>query len=306
MNREAPITVVIVTYNSSDTVSAPLVALADSHAEGLVRAIIVDNASTDDTAATVTLRFPWVEIVANRENLGFGRACNVGLSMARSDYVLFLNPDAVLPLPALTKLRAHLEDHASTAIVAPAIVEPGGSVQKIHPLPTPWRVIAAAGGWGSPRSRAVEPGDPPRQSDWLCGAVLLARRKLLVEMGGFDPRFFLYFEETDLCRRIAAAGHELWTVGQAVATHISGASAATTNEEMRRSEISKHYYESRYYYLRKHFGTVAAGSAELGELAILGLRAALKRAIGRTDRRFRERLRAPLLRSPTQPPSRPL
>lgn len=298
MSRSAPITVVIVTYNSAGTVDAALEALADGHAAGTVRVIVVDNASTDDTAGSIESRFPWVDVVASKENVGFGRGCNIGLSMAEGEYVLFLNPDAVLPVPALAVLQEHLEQHPQAAVVAPAILNPSGAAQKIHPLPTPWRVFAAAAGWRIPPSEPIPPGSAPRRTDWLCGAVLLTRREVMVELGGFDPRFFLYFEETDLCRRVCEAGHELWVTGAAVASHLAGASTAKTNETMHGQDISKHYYESRFYYLRKHFGVIAAAVAECAELTVVGMRSLVKRLTGRRDSRFRDRLRAPILRSP--------
>jgi GT2 family glycosyltransferase len=186
-------------------------------------------------------------------------------------------------------------------MVAPAIRESDGSWQHTGGLLTPWGMIrAVAGSWAQPPgARTIREGDAPVRTDWLCGAALMVRSKLFRELGGFDPRFFLYFEETDLCRRAAKAGAELWAVGSAVAEHSSGASALVAGEVLRGSRSRDHFFRSRFYYLAKHHGYFQAVSAELAELVFLAFHSLRHRLRGRRGSGpFGERLRAPLLRTP--------
>jgi GT2 family glycosyltransferase len=132
---------------------------------------------------------------------------------------------------------------------------------------------------------------------------MMVRSEAFREVGGFDPRFFLYFEETDLCRRLRTAGWELWAVGSASATHLEGASARKVEPGLAPGEcLSDHYFRSRYYFLSKHYGLLAAAASEAAEILILAARDLLKAILARPAR---HELRSRLKRSIFQPPSRP-
>jgi GT2 family glycosyltransferase len=117
------------------------------------------------------------------------------------------------------------------------------------------------------------------------------------QLRGFDPRFFLYWEETDLCRRAQDAGFEVWALGAAVAHHVVGESSRGEDARFGRS-IAKHYYQSRYYYMVKHHGVLAATSAELAEFLLLGAEAFLDLVRARGLSRLRPRLKAAPLTMP--------
>jgi GT2 family glycosyltransferase len=274
--------------------------LQASHARGSLDCIVVDNASGDGTPARVRESEPWVELIDAGENLGFGRACNLGAARVETPYILFLNPDATLPAEALETLVAFLDEHPQAGIVAPAIREPEGGLQLAGGIPTPWRVVRAAAGLPNsyPGRRAVVPGDAAFETDWVCGAVLLIRRELFEALEGFDPRFFLYFEETDLCLRAARHGAQLWAVGAAVATHENAASAVTAKSDFYRDCIAEHFFQSRYYFLVKHHGRFRAAFAELAEVAATALNSLLRRLTGRGVGDVGIRLRSPILELP--------
>jgi len=125
----------------------------------------------------------------------------------------------------------------------------------------------------------------------------MIRTALVRQLAGFDPRFFLYWEEMDVCKRAEDAGFETWAVGTAVAHHIGGAS--TSRDDTRVGGcIAMHYFQSRYYYMIKHHGWFAATAAELIEYGLLGLRSLVDLARGRGLSRFRPRRMAPLLSLP--------
>lgn len=292
-------TVVVVTYNAARTIGPLLDALTPAHERLGTRCVVVDNASADGTLDLVRGAYPWVTAVPSGGNVGFGRGCNLGFEYTQTRYVLFLNPDAVMSLAALTTLETFMEDHPRAGACAPAIRE-GDELQAAGLLATPRTVLRAAVGLRKayPQSRPIRPGEVPFRTPWVCGAALMMRSEVFRSVGGFDPRFFLYFEETDLLRRTEAAGWEIWAVGQAVIDHEGAGAAKDTGQSLVGGCIAEHYFESRYYYLTKHHGRVAAAVTEAGEVAALLARAALKRGLGRADSRFRQRIAAPLFRGP--------
>jgi N-acetylglucosaminyl-diphospho-decaprenol L-rhamnosyltransferase len=129
----------------------------------------------------------------------------------------------------------------------------------------------------------------------LCGAVVLVRKSLLDSIGGFDPRYFLYFEETDLWRRAARAGWELWAIGEAVASHSQGGSAKADGRRLYHGCIAEHFFRSRFEYMCAHFGWSKAAAAELVELGLMTTRAATRALRGGASNDFWTRLGAPVL-----------
>lgn len=301
------VTVVIVTFESMRTIADALNHLQEAHQSGVAQVVLVDNASSDGTAQFVEQHYPWVNVIANDWNAGFGRACNIGIDISASPYILLLNPDASLPLPEIQKLVQFMEENPSAALCAPAIQEDAGSHQSSGALTNPWRVLLKPllPRWAGRGQHECRPGEAPFQTDWLCGAILLSRREAIQDFGGFDPRFFLYFEETDLCMRALNRGWELWSVGTAVGRHLNGASAAQVTAPMMWGTISQHYFQSRFYYLVKHFGWPAAVSAEVGEVAFMALRASIDRLRGRQYPYLKARLQAPILKLPAAAPAAP-
>ncbi len=299
----ADVTAVIVTYNSEDTIDTALWSLLPSYRAGLSQCLVVDNASTDGTVECVQ-QHPWVTLIRSERNVGFGRGCNLGLQHVSSRYVLFMNPDAVISQGNLKRLLDFMRSHPRAGLVGPAIVESDGQLQTAGGLPTPFGILGQAAGRPSHSSgrRPIRPGASSFQTDWLCGALLLAPTQLMQDLRGFDDRYFLYFEETDLCRRVQAAGYELWAVGEATAYHTANHSALQTRQDLYAGCIAEHYFASRFYYLAKHYGLAAATVTEAVELVLLTLRAAMTLVKGQTDHLVATRFRAPKFRFPRMMP----
>ncbi|SHG11373.1 hypothetical protein SAMN04487965_3310 [Microbulbifer donghaiensis] len=296
------VSVVIVTHNSIAVLPEALNSIRASYEAGLVaECVVVDNASIDGTADWVRKQHAWCQLIADGRNLGFGRGCNVGIERTSGSYILLLNPDATLPHKDLQRMVEFLEAKPRAGVVAPAIREPDGELQAAGGLLTPKSLIKnMLGTVADPEVRPIHPGDPPFITSWVCGAVVLLKREMLDQIGGFDPRFFLYFEETDLWWRAREAGWQIWAQGEAVATHENAASAKTTGQELYAGCIAQHYFESRFYYLCKHFGWPAAALAELAEIGILTAKAAARFVQRRPDDALRARISAPILRAPAR------
>jgi GT2 family glycosyltransferase len=295
--RAARVTAVVVTYRSADTVGTALDSLRPSHDAGLLDCIVVDNASDDGTADLVRAQHRWVRLLEAGGNLGFARGNNLALPHVRTPEVLFLNPDAALGPADLRALLAFLDRHPAAGAVGPLLCDAAGSTRPLHPFPTPGRVVRAALRPAAPPP-PPPPGAPPQRADWLCGAALLVRRSMLEELVGFDPRFFLYFEETDLCYRASRRGYETWLHPGATARHTAHASARTTRRGLYHGCIAEHYFASRYYYLLKHYGGARATAAELVDFALTAARAAVRRLRGLAADDLLARLRARCLRTP--------
>lgn len=298
---EPRVTTVMVTYNSRATLPRALAGIKASFDRGLCECIVVDNDSNDGTAEYLRQEHTWVHLLATGENLGFGRGNNRGFARATTEYVLLLNPDADLAPGALEELIAFLDREPKVGIVGPAIREPGHRDQPAFRFPVPSSLLRAAlgrlGGRGAILTEAIEARR--YRVDWLCGAVLLVRRSLLQTIQGFDPRFFLYFEETDLCLRARNAGFETWVLGDVVGGHYGGISTKAVRRPMWEGCIAEHYFRSRYYYMRKHFGFLRATAAELAEVAIITVHGAAKALLGKPNGgRVKLRWSSPILKMP--------
>ena len=297
-SRSSPlVTAVIVTYQSEKTIAATLAALQRCHDDGLLDAIIIDNNSTDSTQDIVRASTPWAHHEFTGINNGFGRGCNLGFASVRTRYAIFINPDAIVEPNALKIMLEFMEANTDVGIVGPAIIhggEPSAKVlQHTGQRPTPLTILRDALPFQGAHSISwpIVPGSEPTRTGWVCGAVLMIRTEIMKRLGGFDPRFFLYWEEFDLCRRADDIGYETWAVGAALAYHAGGASSASDNTRIHGC-IAKHFYQSRHYYMTKHHGAVAASSAELAEFALIAIRALVRRIPG-------ARLGAPAFSTPS-------
>ncbi len=227
--------VVIVSYRTRDrTVRAAESALA----EGTDRVVVVDNASDDGTVGTLRgIADERLTVFENPRNAGFGAACNQGAAACGDvRHLLFLNGDTVVLPGALSALVQALDDDPDVGIAGPALIDDGGAHQASRrgdPTPlallhqhTALRFVRV----GSAAYRRYKSPNPKAAVEVLMGAALAVRASVFRAAGGFDPRYFLYFEEADLCRRVRAAGHTIRLVDYAVIQHAGGVSAAREPE----------------------------------------------------------------------------
>jgi N-acetylglucosaminyl-diphospho-decaprenol L-rhamnosyltransferase len=297
------VTTVTVTYNSAATIAQTLSSMYPSVLSGINRYVVVDNQSSDGTADLVARDFPWVKVIRSTGNLGFARGCNLGFQEVETPYVLFLNPDAVVTDNALRTLLDFMECNTDVAISAPATRLGDTGYQNVGMLTTPGQLVRSALGSRRPYSQArtVSAGELPTETNWVCGAIMLVRSSSYVRAGGFDPRYFLYFDETDLFLRIHAQGERIFVVGAAEAIHIGAASSKGSDDLMTHGCITEHYYRSRYYYLVKNFGLSVAIAAELSSITFDIVRY-LRSVILRRSCTGREKpWRRPFLKFPAQP-----
>ena len=219
--------------------------------------LVIDNASADDTLAMVRAEFPAVTLIVNPTNRGFAAACNQGIAASTSEFVLLLNPDALLDPPALETLLNVMRTEPTTGACGPRILNTDGTLQlSCRAFPTLRSLIcdelhlgALFGnrGWFTGYRLSAGPLDRTREVDQLMGSCLLLRRTALAQVGPMDERFFVYFEEVDLCQRLKEAGWRVRFIHDAVITHIGGQSSKTD------SRASLRYrYASLFAYFQKY------------------------------------------------------
>ncbi|WP_089883771.1 glycosyltransferase family 2 protein [Citreimonas salinaria] len=277
------ILVIILNYRTAPmTLRAARAALAAM--QGLkAELIIVDNASGDGSdlaLAQALAQEDWarsapVRLILSDVNNGFGAGNNIGMRAGMSDgtqpdYVYLLNSDAFPEADAIATLVAYLEAHPEAGIAGSYTQgEDGAPHETAFRFPSVWSEIEDAARTGPVtrllRRHVVSPGIPAESGpvDWLAGASMMIRRSVLDRIGAFDETFFLYFEETDLCRRAADAGHERHFVRESRVVHIGSASTGLK----RRARVPAYWFDSRRHYFRKTHGLAYACAATLGHLA---------------------------------------
>jgi N-acetylglucosaminyl-diphospho-decaprenol L-rhamnosyltransferase len=247
--------VLIINHNTRDQLRACLATIAPCEAR---RVVVVDNASTDDSAAMVREAFPWVDVCANQANPGYGAAANQGLAACEAPYVLLLNSDTRLQPETLKALEQYLDANPRAAIVGPRLLNPDGTLQpSCYPFPTPLHVFLQESGLGHwlaalpfLRGRYLRawPHARSRVVPWVLGAALGLRREALRAVRGFDPSFFMYAEEVDLAYRLSKAGWQTHFTPSTSIIHIGGAST-----RQQRTRMMVQYFISLQHFYRQHF-----------------------------------------------------
>jgi GT2 family glycosyltransferase len=251
------VSVVLVAHNSSDCVERALgsiPALLSSSGRGDARPIVptevvlVDNASTDGTVELVRTGFPLVRVIEVEKNLGFGRACNLAAKETTGDLILFLNPDAWLVSSCLDDLVRAMEADLRVGLAVPHLQYPEGrrqfdwgpTIGVVGEVIQRLRNAFESRTWvhdGLPRLLRFF-GDP----GWHTAACALVRRCAWEEVGGFDPGYFLYFEDADLGLRLRRAGWRLIRVNRALAVHDKKGPSASVDRLVRYRESQLRFY----------------------------------------------------------------
>jgi GT2 family glycosyltransferase len=272
MAADAPdVSVLVVNYNTAHLLGELFSALDASRGGLRVQVIVVDNASRDGSVDILRKKYPNVELIENRTNVGFGRANNQALPRIRGRYVLLLNTDAFVATDTLEKTVDFMDSHPCCGVLGVKLVGRDGVLQpSCRYFPTPWNVFLARSGLARffPSSRLVDDmswdHESVRECDWVPGCYYLVRREVIERVGLFDPRYFLYYEEIDHCRRVRQANWSVVYYPFTQVVHRGGESAASdaplTNAGR---QISVLQLESEFLYFRKYFGVVGVVAAAL-------------------------------------------
>ena len=261
--KEATVTlsVVLVNYNTAHLLDEVFGAL-EAASEGVsLQIIVVDNASRDNSLEVLRTRYPHVELIANTTNVGFGRANNQALPLVRGRYVLLLNTDAFVSPDSLRTTLACMEQHPRCGILGVRLVGRDGALQpSCRYFPTPFNGFILVTGLTRffPSVRMVDDMQwdhaALRECDWVPGCYYLMRRELIEQVGLFDPRYFLYYEEVDHCFAAKRAGWQVLYCPDTTVVHIGGESAKADDKLTAARQISTLQIESELIFFRKHHG----------------------------------------------------
>jgi GT2 family glycosyltransferase len=317
--------VIIVSYNTRELLRACLESLRGCALP--LHVVVVDSASSDDSAAMVRAAFPDLCLIEPGRNVGFAAGNNLGLQvlfetsrqetrderhaagetrapvsrLLSPDYVLFLNPDTIVHPGALEALAAFLDAHPRVGAAGPRLLNPDGSVQTAaFRFPTlamtlldlfpPGEALPGRlyNSWWHGRYPQERDGRAPFPIDHPLGACILARRALVEQIGGMDEQFFMYAEEIDWCYRARRAGWAIWQVPESRVTHVGGAATSQF-----RTRMLVALYESRLRFFRKHYSPrfvrrhIQIVRAGMLRATLLAWRSYLSGRLGRAELRAR-------------------
>ena len=223
--------------------------------------IIVDNASSDGSVEFITEKFPEVNLIANDKNLGFGKANNQALKIAKGKYILLINPDAIVSEDTFTKMISFFESHPSVGLAGCKILNPDGTLQLAcrRSFPGPWTSFCKVTGLSNlfPNSRlfarynlTYKDENQSYEVDAISGSFMMMKREVYEKTSGFDEDYFMYGEDLDLCYRIQQAGYKVYYVHETQIIHYKG-------ESTRRSSLdeTKFFYDAMHLFVKKHLSS---------------------------------------------------
>jgi GT2 family glycosyltransferase len=233
------VSIVTVTYRSVDCIAECIASVLRQ--EGVkTEMIVVDNASADDTAKVVRGFSSQVKFLQNHDYGGFGRACNQGYAVSQGRYVYFLNPDAHFVQPdGLAKLCKFMDEN-------PRLGMSGTGFR-----PAADKCSPPSASYPGQQSTKNNFDRLPGQIAWVIAASIIVRREVYEKMGGFDPDFFLYSEDTDFCLRLRKLGYEIGYLSEVEVSHIGGQSE--TNQDP--YEVWLRRANGIHLFWKKHFST---------------------------------------------------
>ncbi len=286
------VSLIVISFNTRDLLRQCLNSLLEECARlphgQTAEILVVDNASRDGSVDMVEQEFAAaavpVRLIRSQVNLGFGVANNRALEVAQGRYPVLINSDAFFHPGALARAIRHMEQDPAAGIGGARLVGPSGawqpSARAFHTLWIDSLVITGLATrfprsriFGAPDRTWADPSQPA-SVDWVPGAFSILRREALQRAGLFDPAFFLYYEEVDLCRRVKAAGFHVMYWPDVVVTHIGGESSrqlVSLAYSKSAAQVVLWRMRSTLLYYRKHFGGSALFALWLEE-AIYHLR----------------------------------
>lgn len=278
----ATLSIIIVTYNSGDTIISCLNSLPQLVCGAPVEVIVVDNASHDGTAERVRANFPNVRVLSNPDNPGYGVGNNRGFALATGEMIAIINPDVVVRPNALEELVTYLHAYTDVGIVGPKTFDSQHNpvITARHSYTVP-RLIAkylalnriwprlVYGTLGSLSLKSAV----PLNVDWLHGSALVIPRAVYEQLGGFDPAFFLFMEDVDICMRAKEIGYRVVYLPSAEVEHIGSESVSRFPVTRIRS-----YHISPLYYFRKRGKPNAVRMLKIAFIVELTAKSFIRRA----------------------------
>lgn len=259
------VSVVIVNWNTRALLQACLRSLP-CEAEGLqLEVIVVDNGSTDDSAAMVEAEFPQVRLIRNADNVGFVRANNQGLATASGEFLFMLNSDTEVRPGAIERLVEVVGSDRAIGAAGPRLLNSDGTVQEsFGPFPSAvFRLFPSRFESGYRHRIEQRAQDGTADVDWLAGAAVMTRREVLERVGPLDERYYMWYDDLDWAQKLRQAGYQRVFAPDAVIVH----HGRQTGRRLDNRELAAQLWDSEYTYLRLHHGRGGVCLAMLARMA---------------------------------------
>ncbi len=255
------LSVIIVNYNVKEFILNSIASVKKAAKNISAEIIVIDNASQDGSPEVIAQKFPDVKLIANKENIGFGKANNQGLEIARGEFVLLLNPDTLVRENTFDKMIEFMNENPEAGLATCKVLNPDGTLQLAcrRSFPRPWVSFTKITGLSSlfPKSKLFAKynltyldENKSYEVDAVSGSFMFLRREAVTDVGGFDPDFFMYGEDLDLCYRIKSKGWKVFYYPGTEIIHYKGESA-------KRSSIdeTRYFYNAMSLFVEKHFSS---------------------------------------------------
>jgi N-acetylglucosaminyl-diphospho-decaprenol L-rhamnosyltransferase len=255
------ISIIFVSYNTAELTKKAINLVKQSVTNLAIEIFVIDNASKDNSVEMLKREFPEVHLITNNQNVGFGRANNQALATAKGEYILLVNTDAFVEPDTIQKTYDFMQKNPSTGILGVKLLGRDGVLQpSCRYFNTPWNVFLHRTGLDKVfKCQMVDDFNwdhaSVRHCDWVPGCYYMVRRKVIDQVGLFDPRYFLYYEEVDHCFATKKMGWQVTYYPDTTVVHIGGESAKSDNKiTTLGKQVSSLQIESELIYIRKNFG----------------------------------------------------
>ncbi|HEX7356103.1 MAG TPA: glycosyltransferase [Ignavibacteriaceae bacterium] len=255
------LSIIIVNYNVKEFLQNLIHSIEKATLNLTKEIIIVDNASDDGSVDFIKDKFPEVKLIANKKNLGFGKANNLGLKIAAGEYILLINPDTLVAEDTFEKMIQFFNDTPSAGLAGCKILNPDGTLQLAcrRSFPGPWTSFTKVTGLSTlfPKSKIFArynltylDENKSYEVDAISGSFMMMRRSVYDKVGGFDEQFFMYGEDLDLCYRIQKSGFKVYYVHSTQIIHYKG-------ESTKRSSLdeTRVFYNAMHLFVKKHLSS---------------------------------------------------
>lgn len=242
--------IVIVTFNNAKTIKNCLDSIINFTSGFEI--IIVDNNSTDDTCKIVREFENKVQLIKVEGNLGFAKACNIGVNVTTGEYIIFLNPDTrILQKDSLDKLKRSLVENSRYGLIGPKLIYPDGSEQaRVRNLPTVGKAFQEYLLQKKGTYNFYQPNcETLCEVESIIGACIIIKKEIFEKAGGFNEKYFMYFEDLELCRKVRSMGLKVGFLPEITIEHAEGKSGVNQKTDIFLHDSAKKYYGLVNYYL---------------------------------------------------------
>ncbi len=255
------LSIIIVNYNVKEFLKNLIDSIKKAAQYFSSEIIVVDNASDDGSVELLKEKFPEIILIDNKTNLGFGKANNQGLQIAKGKFILLINPDTLVAEDTFTKMIEFFNANPEAGMAGCKILNPDGTLQLAcrRSFPGPWTAFTKVTGLSTifPKSKLFArynltylDENQTYEVDAISGSFMMMRKEVYEKVGGFDEQFFMYGEDLDLCYRIQKAGYKIFYVHSTQIIHYKG-------ESTKRSSLdeTKIFYQAMHLFVKKHLSS---------------------------------------------------